>query len=532
MKRALVVLPLAVLFAPAPAPSEPAPECTRSQELDRFQLLRRLSLDLRHRLPSYEEYRSLDDEPDVPEALVDEMLASDEFRIVMRRFHESLLWPNVSTVGLNNQNAQLNKNADDIWRLPAGARQRAYRGQNGSTCGDFEQLDFDRDGRPVPRAPTGDVPYPQEGWVEVAPYWAPANLLRVCAFDAQTATEGTLANGTVVSCNGPDAQGAAECGCGPNLRNCYGPRAQVAEPIWAAMREQLLRLVDDVTVGGRPYSELLTSRRTHVNGPLLFWWRYLANMVALNRTYNPLSDDELPGADAPDWTDQSWTVVERGGPQAGVLTLPAYALRFQTNRGRANRFRIVFTGQYFVPPANLDDTDCDPVAEDLTQRCNCRTCHQVLEPLAAHFATTAEAGSALITDRERFPLRNDSCIGRVNDPKCNRFWVTDPTRHNAGALAPYQFTDVDDALHRQILENLESGPPGLVARVLDDGTFASATVRNLFHTLMAREMNLDPLADDSEIDLLAELTAELRETDDLPALVARLVSLPQYRRVR
>lgn len=531
MKRALVLLPFAILLAPSMAPSEPPPECARSQELDKYQLLRRLSLDLRHRLPSYEEYRALDAEEGVPDTVVDDYLESDEFRVVMRRFHESLLWPNVSTVALNNQNSGLNKNDHDVFRLAAGGRQRAYRGVNPSTCGDFEQTNFDGQGRPVPRAPTDDVPYEQEGWVEVAPYWDPANPIRVCAFDAQTATEGPGNGGRTVACNGPDAQQSAECGCGPNLRWCYGPRAQVADVIWSSMREQLLRLVDDVTVGGRPYSELLTARRTHVNGPLLFWWKNLANMVALNRTYNPLGDGELPGSGEPDWTQASWSTIDREGPQAGVLTLPAYALRFQTNRGRANRFRIVFTGQYFVPPSNLDDVDCDDLAEDLTQRCNCRTCHQVLEPIAAHFGAFAEAGTALITDREKFPLFNESCIGR-GDATCNRFWITDPTRHNAGALAPYQFADIDDDLHRQILENLESGPPGLVARVLEDGTFASATVRNLFHTLMAREMTLDPLADEGEIDLLAELTDELRESDDIRALVKRLVTLPQYRRVR
>lgn len=522
----------AALSLPGTLLADPAPECVASQELDKYALLRRMSLDLRNRLPTYEEYRALDELPDVPEELVADWLGSEDFRIAMRRWHESLLWPNVSGVSLNNQNSQLNTNPAGIWKLAAQGRANQYRGAADRTCGDFEQTEFDDDGRPIPRDPGGGVDYAQEGWVEVAPYWDPENPIHVCAFDAQTAETGTQRGGNEVPCNGPDAGSTPQCGCGPDLRNCYGPRAKVQDVLLAALREQLLLLVDDSTVGGHPYSEILSTNRTWVNGRVLFWRRWLANMVAFNKTYDRFSEGELPLPDDPDWTDATWREVERGGPQAGLLTLPAYLLRFQTNRGRANRFRIVFTGQYFVPPNTMDDNDCDPVAEDLTQRCVCRTCHQVVEPLAAHFGVFAEAGSAMLTDRDAFPLFNEYCVGRTGDQKCNRFWVTDPDDYNAGALLSYQWSDVDDPLHQQILENLDAGPPELVARVLEDGTFASATVRNLFRTLMAREMILDPLAEDREVDLLAELTAELKADDDLPALVTRMVELPQYRRVR
>ena len=41
---------------------------------------------------------------------------------------------------------------------------------------------------------------------------------------------------------------------------CYGPRALVALPILDGLREQLNRKVDEVTTGGKPYTDLLLSK--------------------------------------------------------------------------------------------------------------------------------------------------------------------------------------------------------------------------------------------------------------------------------
>ena len=144
------------------------------------------------------------------------------------------------------------------------------------------------------------------------------------------------------------------------------------------------------------------TQRTHINGRISFWRKNLAPLVNLNKTINDWGVTDAPVPDELDYNDLTWTPAERSGDHAGILTLPGYTLRFHTNRGRANRFRVVFTGQYFVPPAGAD-TDCDPETDDLTERCTCRHCHQVLEPLAAHFATVIEAGSAMV-DADLLPL--------------------------------------------------------------------------------------------------------------------------------
>ena len=87
----------------------------------------------------------------------------------------------------------------------------------------------------------------------------------------------------------------------------------------------------------------------------------------------------------------------------GSRHIRLFMLRFQTNRSRANRFRIVFTGQYFIPPEQpetAESGECEEVTADVTQQCTCRYCHQVLEPLAQYWGGFFEAGSVENSDME------------------------------------------------------------------------------------------------------------------------------------
>ena len=46
----------------------------------------------------------------------------------------------------------------------------------------------------------------------------------------------------------------------------------------------------------------------------------------------------------------NWVLIQLDEEHAGVLTRPAYLIRFQTNRGRADRFYTNFLCQPFEPP--------------------------------------------------------------------------------------------------------------------------------------------------------------------------------------
>jgi len=508
----------ALTLVPAVASADDASAtCEEPHDLDKYQLLRRLSLDLRGEIPSLEEYDALDAEEVVPATTVQQYLETDEFRMTMRRYHELMFWPNVSNVRLNNQNALLGLKAGPALRIQAASRASLYRGDPDATCGDFQQTDFDPaypgQFRPKPGSP--------EGWRMVSPYWDPGNPVKVCAYDAQ---ETKSVGG--VECNTLAGNADKACGCGPNLDFCYAPSQAASKLILASLREQLARAVDDVVTGGAPYTDLLLSTKAWQNGPIAFWKKNLAPNLSYSATYNVADPDEE--VLAKDYLDETWTQVDRKGSHAGVLTLPAYLLRFQTDRGRANRFRITFMCEYFVPPAKLDPAPgCDPAANDLTQRCNCQYCHQKLEPLASYFGLFAEAGSTFMSEASGLPNPNMACKGK-GSAFCKRFYVTDAMAHNPGALLSLQWAD----LHTEYQTNSEAGPRALAQSIVDDGTFAHCTVRKAFAHFVKRDMRAQG-AETDELALLDSLADGFAKSGySFPWLVQELVSLPQYRRVR
>ncbi|HIN85611.1 MAG TPA: hypothetical protein EYN06_03940 [Myxococcales bacterium] len=538
--RNLIFLCIFSILLPPVSMAETS-ECAYPQELDRYRLLRRLSMDLRLQSPSYEEYLALDGQNDVPESIIDGYLDSEAFRISARRFHEDLFWPAVTNVSIADVAVVLAPGKQGaLYSVLGASRRKMWRKGSGSEiCGNWKQEEFNSDGSPIPKIienDNGGLLYLQDGYVEVEPYWAPGTTVKVCAFDAQTAEVGLKG-----PCNILRSKTDPKCGCGPNLRACYSAGTSpfsndgVVPTILRSLREQLLLVVDDYTSGGEAYSQLLTTKRTYWNGAIAHWKKYLAQMTNLNKTYNALDSSEAALPEEIVFTDTNWQKSERADPHAGVVTLPAFTLRFQTNRGRANRFRVAFTSQYFVPPADPNDIGCDPLAEDLTQRCVCRKCHQVLEPLAAYFGGVSEAGSSLIADEELFPHYSEICDPTKN-PKppinCGRFYVTSPGSHNPGSLFPYQFADIDDPLHKTIAANLAAGPAAWGKVIIENGQFHSAIIRHLFRHLMGRNLILDPTRDDSELELLTDLTSQFKTHDSFKSMVKTLVMLPQYRRVR
>lgn len=83
---AVLVSAVFAITTAATAQDAPAGECSDAPELDEYQLLRRLSLDLRGRVPTHEEYSALDAEAGVPAELVASWVKTDAFAKVMRRY--------------------------------------------------------------------------------------------------------------------------------------------------------------------------------------------------------------------------------------------------------------------------------------------------------------------------------------------------------------------------------------------------------------------------------------------------------------
>ena len=511
-------------------------------------LLRRLSIDLRGTVPDVAEYDAVAGKASLPDEVIQGYLDSDEFRIQMRRYHEDLLWTNPSAVlgevGFALSSATIGT-AGTVYFVSSTTKRKLFRGGDGThNCQDKPQsaLGYDANGMPIaePMGVDGTGPYFAEGWVAVHPYWDanPGASIKVCAFDAQETETYTLPAGNVDAgthtCDDLFAVSkAASCGCGPNLTYCMLTSA-VQSTVLSSMREQLLRLVDDHTSGALPYSELLTTKRSWINGPLVHYFTYLAPRQSLARTQNWHSAADGPLPAMPFIEKDKWVEVKREDPHSGILTLPAYLLRFQTNRGRANRYRIAFEGQYFEPPA-ATDTGCNKEGEDLTQRCVCRNCHIALEPLAAHFGQFVEAGTTALRDFTREFATFKSCQQSgplLSTAWCDRYYAPAPDAVDPD-IRPYRlkalrFADKD---HETIQPNFDGGPVELAKADIASGVFHQVATRHMFELLMKREPNLDATSADYEGEMLDEIAKEFASHDNLKLLVTRLVKLPMYRRM-
>ncbi|MFO0755009.1 MAG: hypothetical protein U0359_00840 [Byssovorax sp.] len=526
-------------------------QCSLHRDLPIERQLRRLSIDLRGDVPDFTEYAAVEGKTEIPEAIIDAYLDSDALRLQMRRYHEELLWTNpapaLSDVGFSLGSQTFAGGGSTVFFVTSTTKSKLYRGGDGThRCQDKPQsaLGYDAAGLPNTEPAGADAvgPFVAEGWVDVHPYWEadPSKTIKVCAFDAQVTESYTLPpndpDAGTWPCDDLLATGKAKtCGCGPNLAYCM-VTGSVQPVVLASMREQLLRLVDDYTSGARPYSELLTTKRAWINGPLVHYFRYLAQRQTYSRTqsFHQPSDGPLP--DLPFTATDTWVEIERGAPHAGILTLPAYLLRFQTNRGRANRYRIAFQGQYFQPPSTKD-TGCAKEGDDLTQRCVCRQCHMALEPMAAYFGQLTEAGSTSLHDFASEYATRKACSSASptlsSAGYCDRFYVTVPDLVDPD-LRPYKLKALRyaDAAHPEIQPHFDAGPGALAQADIDSKNhlFYAVVTRSMFRFLMKRDPYLDQTSPDYEGDLIDQIAEEMSAKDSLPWLIKRLVTLPAYRR--
>ena len=109
--RASLALGLVVLVGAVLAPVQEAVadaseggQCDLHDELSVERQLRRLSLDLRGFMPTVDEYAAVEGQSSVPESVIDDFIATDAFRLQVRRYHESILWTNPRGVTLINNN--------------------------------------------------------------------------------------------------------------------------------------------------------------------------------------------------------------------------------------------------------------------------------------------------------------------------------------------------------------------------------------------------------------------------------------------
>jgi hypothetical protein len=531
--------------------------CSAAKPLDGNRLLRRLSLDLRNRVPTGAEIDAQRGQSGVPAGKIDEYLASPELIQVMRRYHASLLWPNLDQVELVPDTHVLYPfemtPGDPIYLsfLRAVFVRTAPNGNLYVPCKN-EPAQFDPDGNLIvePVMMGSEIIAYQEGYVMVEPYWAPGTQIKVCGLDALDATTSVVCPGplerypfvdpicdqfqtyadfvqapfrrTDVACNSPLAIFAPGCGCGPNLIYCQTPETYALTR--TSLLEQMGRIVDRVIQEGRPYHEVMTDPVVEYNGPISHYLEYQST----------LSFDLFGGADETfavpsiPFTDAAWRPMARTGRHSGVLTTPGYLLRFATLRGRAHRFYNAFECSAFIPNGPLP-SPFEPCSqhEDLTKRCGCDACHKTLEPMASHWGRFTEYGYSHLDD-VRYPTQGGlQCTPPLQDVmqlfRCFRLYELDPVGEEVpyqGLLNAYVFRTPEERI------NIDEGPSRLAGASVSSGRFSSCTTRKMWAYFMRR----DPTPDE-EANVLPDIEASFVASDyDLKTLIRSIVSGPAYGR--
>jgi hypothetical protein len=540
-------------------------QCQLARPMDGQRLLRRLSLDLRGYVPSYQEQVVQHGKSDVSAETIDRYLASADFTGSMRRYHEGLLWPNLDAADVDTLQYKLipfdfdgnPATTDDVvYFSPLRALFVRAVTQQFPPCKNAP-LELTTDGsiKTYPLMVGGQTVAYQEGFVRVEPYWAPGTQVKVCGYDAQATPTGRMCQSAIVAQSPYMAQfcgqfGAyasavsvpfqnapvgcetslgflsAECGCGPNLRLCS--TVETAATLRQALIDQQMRVVEDVVSQDLPYTEVLLRKRVAMNGPIAHYLTWQSQ-----ESSNLFGEPDLTSPVPPGLTfvdKDRWVDVDRTGRHSGILTTPGYLLKYQSNRGRAHRYYNAFECSSFIPSGPLPSPQ-EPCSkhDDLTQRCGCNACHVRLEPMAAHWGRFAEYGLTPLSDA-RYPRQASSVCSSFGSLdqlfRCFRFYNLQPTAGSEaeafkGQLNPYVYRTDADVMH------LETGPQALAQSSIDSGAFASCTVRKLWGYYMRREPTPD-----EEATVVPKLAADFKSGNyHLKALVKAIITQPAYRRM-
>lgn len=481
--------------------------------LERY--LRALSLDLMGRLPTKEEYELVDQGTQIDSQLINEWLHSQELAEQLTRLHHGWLWNNIENLNLYSNNAGLRSTQGRFWRTnPA----QNYRGDR-VACLD----------EPARFSPQGEIltetvdDTELEGWVWVQPYWS-SEPVKVCAFDAQDnlySDEGTFC-GSGGGLNNPT------CGCGPEMRWCV--TGAVRNQVTGALAESLDRLITSVFASGESYLNLFQSSRLPLNGILV---HFLKHHLQISR-YN-LSPSPVPEAFLPNMTyleADRWVSIIMPRYYSGLLTHPAFLLRFQTNRARANQFFDAFLCSPFQPPEGGlpvadDESARDP---DLQHRAGCKYCHALLEPAASYWGRWTEQGLAYLT-ADRFPAEREDCLscaltGQGCNNECRQNYVTsslsDQELPYLGKLKAYAFRKAEHFV------NVEQGPRLLAFTEIADQRLPQCVAQRTAEWLLGR--TISPKRDGAWVKALGLRFA--RQGFNYQQLILDIVSDERYRRVK
>jgi hypothetical protein len=342
---------------------------------------------------------------------------------------------------------------------------------------------------------------------------------------------------------------APDCGCGVGLERCVpgdgnnggnafyypnhmplGPGAPLDDarqqqqrwfPYWWS--REAVHYLGDLFASDRDFREILTGKRTFVNGPLAQFYRSVqrSNCCGPEASFGmleesePLFDPKAVPADLDPHDVSTWKAVEdRGSHAAGILTMPMFLEKYASARARGAALYNDFLCKSFV----ADSQQLAPSAEpNLTLRPGCKTCHATLEPLAAYFARV-EPSSFVFLPQASFPVHSTTCKldknGKLTGP-CNALY--DPA-----------FADAKGATLRSAYasaQHADATPAGAASDITAMPEFAQCAVQRVTSSFLGRAITTD---DDA---LLAALTRTFVDSGyRMKALVRAILRSDAYRR--
>ena len=326
--------------------------------------------------------------------------------------------------------------------------------------------------------------------------------------------------GTRVECAANVAfQSTADCGCGPGLERCmpgnnsgnnpaafsFPTRTPIGTdaPVDSATQSQddwnlfwwsqeTQRFIERMFLDNRDFRDVLTARDTYVNGPLANFYRNYAaasccSGAAMNLGYvrpEPLTDpDNIPAALLPHDTNTWSRVADRGPHAAGLLTMPAFLVKYGSRRARAHVLYNAFLCREFA----ADNVELMPSEEvNLMRRPGCAACHTTLEPLSAYFTRVQENDWTWLPPA-RFPVTNPMCAGTTvaaMNANCRAFYDPAFSTATQGMLrSAYGST-----------ANADAGPIGAGRAITQHAEFGACAVSNVTESLLGRALGPDDAA--------------------------------------
>jgi hypothetical protein len=370
----------------------------------------------------------------------------------------------------------------------------------------------------------------REGWVMTdAPFWdaSGANQVAACAIEAQARSVNPV---TLTSCETANFLADRSCGCGQNFRRCEAGDQSVYNARIAAIDEEPLQISDAVLRRDEDYFQILTGRRSFINGVLasLYEQNQATGVLAITPPLAPDALPQLPFTAPPD----QWSEYVRGEQASGVLTTPAWLYRFPTQRARVAEFYEAFLCQSFTPPPGAispDPTDSCNRENNLAKRCGCNYCHATIEPTGAHWGRFGERNAQYL-DPLTFPKFDAKCLdcalagNTVCDGECGNYVMQaydGDGANSLGMLKTYLYRTADDE------PNIAGGPQLLVQRMMQTGALEQCVVTHMWREFLGRAMS------SAERDLYLDPLTQgfIDEGRNLKQLIHRVVTSDAYRRI-